>query len=98
MDTRFAAHAASPSPSPLPRLRQLRACLAAMVVVLMLGGCASNAGIGKAVNRTLESIGIKDAGGESNERKVPLRLYAGDNLNAGNDGRALAAVVKVYHL
>lgn len=98
MDTRFTTHAASPSVFSRPRPRRLRACLAAVVVALVLGGCASSGGIGKAVNRTLESIGIKDAGSEPEERKLPLRLYAGDNLNSGNGERALAAVVKVYHL
>lgn len=72
-----------------------------MVLLLLafgLAGCASSGGIGKAVNRTLESIGIKDGDGKPEERTIPLRLYAGDNLNAGNDDRALAAVVKIYHL
>jgi len=70
----------------------------AMLLAIGLAGCASNGGIGKAVNRTLESIGIKDGDGKPEERAIPLRLYAGDNLNAGNGDRALAAVVKDYHL
>lgn len=87
---------------PAPRLPssplQAARWMAAALCVLALAGCASGGGIGKAVNRTLESIGIKDGDGNPEERTIPLRLYAGDNLNAGNDGRALAAVVKVYHL
>lgn len=66
--------------------------------MLAIGGCASGGGIGKAVNKTLQSIGIKDGDGKPEERTLPLRLYAGENLNAGNGKRALAAVVKVYHL
>jgi len=72
--------------------------MAMLLLAVGLTGCASSGGIGKAVNRTLESIGIKDGDGKPEERTIPLRLYAGDNLNAGNDDRALAAVVKVYHL
>ena len=79
-------------------LRPAARCVATALCVLALAGCASSGGIGKAVNRTLESIGIKDGDGTPEQRTIPLRLYAGDNLNAGNDGRALAAVVKVYHL
>jgi len=72
--------------------------MALALLAFGLAGCASSGGIGKAVNRTLESIGIKEGDGKPEERLIPLRLYAGDNLNAGNGDRALAAVVKVYHL
>lgn len=71
-----------------------------LATLFMLGGCASGGGIGKAVNRTLESVGLReaDADAQAGIRTVPLRLYAGDNLNAGSDDRALATVVKIYHL
>lgn len=96
MDTRFATAVTLPSIQH-PK-RKLLAALAVLALVPALGGCASNGGIGKVVSKTLESVGIKDASEEAQERRVPLRLYAGDNLNAGNDKRALAAVIKVYHL
>ena len=32
------------------------------------------------------------------EITVPLRLHAGDNLNAGGDGPGVATVVRIYHL
>ena len=56
--------------------------------------------MGKAVNRTLESVGLREIDHDERAgiRTVPLRLYAGDNLNAGSGGRGLATVVKVYHL
>lgn len=79
-------------------MRRLLVGVAALALTTILGGCASDGGIGKVVNRTLESVGIKDANEEPQEQRVPLRLYAGENLNAGNGKRALAAVVKVYHL
>src|SRR5690606_19961154 len=98
MDTRPRAVTAFLPVLRRPRLPRLRAWMAAMAAALVLGGCASGGGINKVVNHALETIGIKDAGAGSAERKLPLRLYAGDNLNSGNDGRALAAVVKIYHL
>lgn len=63
---------------------------------LSLTGCASG-GLGKAMDKTLQAVGIRDAQPEA-PPVVPLRLLAGINLNAGNDKRATAAVVKVYHL
>lgn len=70
-----------------------------LAAALALAGCASG-GIGKAVNRTLEAVGVREADHDARAgvRTVPLRLYAGGNLNSGNEGRALATVVKVYHL
>ncbi|NZA28129.1 type VI secretion system lipoprotein TssJ [Luteimonas sp. SJ-92] len=94
MDTQ---HASTRAVVPSPTHPFIRAA-ALLAAALALGGCASGGGLGKAVSRTLETVGIKDAAPETEERRIPLRLYAGDNLNAGNDGRALAAVVKVYHL
>jgi len=63
---------------------------------LSLSGCASG-GIGKAMDKTLQAVGIRDQQPEA-PPVIPLRLMAGTNLNAGNDKRATAAVVKVYHL
>ncbi|WP_262072372.1 type VI secretion system lipoprotein TssJ [Stenotrophomonas sp. Marseille-Q5258] len=63
---------------------------------LSLSGCASG-GLGKAMDKTLQAVGIKEAAPDA-PPTIPLRLYAGTNLNAGNDKRPTAAVVKVYHL
>lgn len=97
MDTHFAARAVAETFPSRSRFRASARC-GLIALLLALGGCASGGGIGKAVNRTLESVGLKDADMQQEEKRIPLRLYAGDNLNAGNDRRALAAVVKVYHL
>lgn len=70
--------------------------LALLAATLALSGCASG-GLGKAVDKTLEAVGIKEAEPEK-PPVIPLRLLAGSNLNAGNDKRATAAVVKIYHL
>lgn len=66
-----------------------------MALALTLAGCASG-GVGKMVDKTLQSVGLRDA--SPTEKTIPLRLYAGENLNAGNDGRASATVVKLYQL
>ncbi|NLC61811.1 MAG: type VI secretion system lipoprotein TssJ [Gammaproteobacteria bacterium] len=94
--------------TPLARSAPPRACrpfrfprlLLAAVLACALGGCASGGGVGKAVNRTLESVGLRDIDHDERAgiRTIPLRLYAGDNLNAAGSGRGLATVVKVYHL
>lgn len=71
-----------------------------LFAVTMVAGCASGGGLGKAVNRTLETVGLRegDPDARAGIRNVPLRLYAGDNLNAADDGRALATVIRIYHL
>lgn len=96
MDTQFARFA----PSRARRLILLFRLLMLPFAALALAGCASGSGVGKAFNRTMESVGLRDIDhdGRAGIRTVPLRLYAGDNLNAGNGDRALATVVRVYHL
>lgn len=96
MDTQLAGFAPSRArhPATLPRILMLP------LVALALAGCASGGGVGKALNRTLETVGLReiDADERAGIRTVPLRLYAGDNLNAGDGDRALATVVRIYHL
>lgn len=96
MDTQFARFA----PSPARRSASFFRVLMLPLVALALAGCASGGGVGKAFNRTMESVGLRDIDHDERAgiRTVPLRLYAGDNLNAGNGDRALATVVRVYHL
>ena len=96
MDTQFAGFA----PSRARRSATFPRILMLPLVVLALAGCASGGGVGKAFNRTMESVGLRDIDHDERAgiRTVPLRLYAGDNLNAGNGDRALATVVRVYHL
>ncbi|WP_238319545.1 type VI secretion system lipoprotein TssJ [Xanthomonas maliensis] len=70
--------------------------LSIIAITVTLSGCASG-GLGKAVDKTLQAVGVKDATPDA-PPVIPLRLFAGTNLNAGNDGRASAAVLKIYHL
>lgn len=92
----------SPATPPSRHRRSWRPIAAGFVLtgaVIAAGGCASQGGIGKALNQSLEKIGLKaPAPQQPTEKSIPLRLYAGDNLNAGSSKRALALVVKVYQL
>lgn len=69
----------------------------AFIIPASLSGCASDSKLGKAMDKTLQAVGIRDTKPDA-PPTIPLRLYAGSNLNAANDKRATAAVVKVYHL
>ncbi|AWH53748.1 type VI secretion system lipoprotein TssJ [Stenotrophomonas sp. ESTM1D_MKCIP4_1] len=68
-----------------------------LIISLSVSGCASDSKLGKAMDKTLQAVGIREETPEA-PPVVPLRLYAGTNLNAGNDKRPSAAVVKIYHL
>ncbi len=74
-----------------------RGWLAALLpVLLMATGCSSQGGIKEAFGKGLQAVGLGDAKAQTHE--IPLRLYAGDNLNAGEGKRALSLVVRVYQL
>lgn len=83
----------APQPASIARASAI-AALAALA--LLASGCASQGGVGGMVGKTLEAVGLK--GQTPREQAVPLRLYAGDNLNAGKEKRGLALVVRVYQL
>ncbi|MFC3552420.1 type VI secretion system lipoprotein TssJ [Lysobacter cavernae] len=84
---------------PPPARRGLALALLASLV-LAGSGCASSGGVGKAVGKALETVGLKAPAPPAppQEHSVPLRLYAADNLNAGGEKRPLALVVRVYQL
>lgn len=66
---------------------------------LVVGGCASSAGGGGVVAKTLQAVGIRDNPAQlPAEQQVELRLFPGENLNAGASVRPLALVLRVYHL
>lgn len=72
----------------------LHAALLALLAVST--GCSSHGGIKQAFGKTLQAVGLGDESAQG--RAVPLRLYAGENLNAGDGDRALSLVVRVYQL
>ncbi|RNF82400.1 type VI secretion system lipoprotein TssJ [Lysobacter psychrotolerans] len=81
------------------RRRAAATALLAVLAAVALGGCASGGGVGKAVGKTLEAMGLKAPVAPTPQPvSVPLRLYAGENLNAGTGARPLALVVRVYQL
>lgn len=95
----------TPSGTVLARLHRCRSTTSLLACAvacgaLALGGCASSSGMGQALSRTLESVGLRDVDHDARAgiRSVSLRLHAGRNLNAAGDGRAAATVVRIYHL
>ncbi|WP_279616256.1 type VI secretion system lipoprotein TssJ [Caballeronia sordidicola] len=69
---------------------------------LLMGGCAAGVSVlGAAASAGLQAVGIgkpdvPDA--QKPPREVPLTLYAAPNLNAANDNRPFALVVRLYTL
>lgn len=98
MDSSFPLHRSLARGSS-PVLASLLAAL-----VLLGSGCASAPEREQApglIGRALETVGLRKPSSEDAEprsRTVPLRLWAGSNLNSGDDRKALALVVKVYRL
>ncbi|BAL95917.1 type VI secretion system lipoprotein TssJ [Rubrivivax gelatinosus] len=69
---------------------------------VLLTGCASSQGV-LALDKPLEWLGMKKpelppAAVIPLERKVTLRLHAGDRLNTDSGGRSLSIVVRIYKL
>ncbi len=99
------AGCSSPHVPPTAAIRdrvRLRAWLPVAASLCLLAGCASTPDAGPGlVGKALEKIGVKKPADETPPQRVktiPLRLHAGANLNAGNDGKPLALVVRVYRL
>lgn len=92
--TQVAVHAAHSTT--LPRSTVIACLLAAALVT---AGCASHGGIGATFGKTMQAMGWKgEAGPDGKDKAVPLRLFAGDNLNAGSGKRGMALVLRVYQL
>lgn len=82
-------------------LRQLFLGVSFLTLV-HLGGCATSQGT-SAFDKPLEWLGITKpdlppADIVPIDRKVALRLHAGDRLNTDPEGRSLAIVVRIYKL
>lgn len=74
---------------------------ALLAAAALLGaGCSAPDGVKEAMGKSMEAFGLKkpSAPDINTEYSVPLRLYAGDNLNAGTEKKALALVVRIYQL
>lgn len=86
-------------------LRLIAPSLAAMVFLsMLLSGCAQVSALqmaGTAVGMVLEATGVtkKDGGDPSKSIKdLPIRIFAGDQLNLTASGKPLSLVVKIYVL
>lgn len=76
---------------------RLRACsLVFVLFALAASGCSSTGGVRGVFDKTLQAVGLK--ADEPQPKSVPLRLYAGDNLNAADGARGVALVARVYQL
>ncbi|WP_354686775.1 type VI secretion system lipoprotein TssJ [Cupriavidus necator] len=77
-----------------------RAAVAACVVALT--GCSVGGTLlAGAASGALEAVGLKPSNvpdAQKPPREVPLKLYAGANLNAASDNRPAAIVVRLYKL
>lgn len=78
------------------------AVVASLLLVALLEGCAVSQE-GSALEKPLEWLGLKKpdlppADLAPIDRKITLRLHAGDLLNTDPEGRSLSVVVKLYRL
>jgi type VI secretion system protein VasD len=87
----------------LPRTAAfLRIAVPALACAALLGGCAAGVSVlGAAASTALQAAGIgkpdvPDA--QKPPRNVPVTLFAAPTLNAGDDNRPLALVVRLYTL
>jgi type VI secretion system protein VasD len=89
--------------------RHLRCSLLCCALPLLwaLSGCASSDAGGGLVDKSLEALGLKKPelpGGLTApplpqlDKKVVLRIHAGEQLNTGTNGRSLSVVVRIYRL
>lgn len=89
--------------------RALRRALWVCALPFLLGavaGCASADGGGGVVDKSLELLGLKkpelpdgvSVPAVQLDKKVVLRVHAGEQLNTDTNGRSLSVVVRVYHL
>lgn len=79
--------------------------LAAVIFLsMLLSGCAQVSALqmaGTAVGMVLEATGVtkKDNGDQSKITKdLPIRIFAGDQLNLTSNGKPLSLVIKIYVL
>ncbi|MFT4246602.1 MAG: type VI secretion system lipoprotein TssJ [Pseudomonas sp.] len=83
----------------MPRTRFRPAYLALLffAACITLSGCAGG-GLRGGINKTLQVVGLRKDAKPSEPATIQIRIFAGNNLNAGNDKRPTAAILKIYHL
>lgn len=79
-----------------PRLRACHLVAALALSALLLAGCSSDGGVREAFDKTMQAVGLRPDAPQP--KTVPVRLYAGDNLNAASGARGVALVTRVYQL
>ncbi|WP_226461800.1 type VI secretion system lipoprotein TssJ [Quatrionicoccus australiensis] len=72
----------------------------ALLALLALGGCASVGAqlVGSAVSIALEASGVlkKDSGNKNKQYDIPIRIFAGEQLNTTSNRKSLSLVLKIY--
>lgn len=81
---------------------RIQALCASLSAVVLLGGCASTGG-SSSLEKPLEWLGLKKPDPPAAElpaldRKVTLRIHAGEVLNTDTSARSLSTVVRIYKL
>jgi type VI secretion system protein VasD len=77
-------------------LRFARTATLSTVTLIAISGCASG-GLRDGIDKTLQAVGLREAK-PAEPATIQLRLFAGNNLNAGTDNHPTAAILKIYHL
>ncbi len=88
--------------TPKRRVATVLKLILAGASVAALAACSTGASVlAGAANGALEAMGLKSSNlpdAQKPPREVPLKLTAGNNLNAANDKRPVALVVRLYSL
>jgi type VI secretion system protein VasD len=87
-------------PPTATQMTNLTKHLGATLLALTLVGCASGGKMKEAIGMAAEAVGLKkpEAQIEVGPKKVTLRVFASENLNAGAGKSPIALVVKIYQL
>lgn len=75
-------------------------CATTLLALLSLGGCAAVGAqlLGSAVGIALEATGVLKKDGKDKQYDLPIRFFAGEQLNTTSSGKSLSLVVKIYTL
>jgi len=85
-------------------MTQRKAARTGLVLLGLLGmafAAALLAGCAGSMTKAMQAVGLDKGAGNNDSAKtlkLPLHVFAGTNLNAGSTDKAVALVVKIYHL
>lgn len=81
-------------------LRVAVLCVTTLFALGSLGGCAAVGAqlVGSAVGLALEATGVLKKDGKEKQYELPIRFFAGEQLNTTSSGKSLSLVIKIYTL